>query len=237
MVLFFVYELKWAESPLLPPSITKNRQIITILTSLFFGWGSFGIWTFYYYSFNLNLRHFSPLWAGSTHFVFVIFGTLAALFVGLFMRKIGPSIVFCMSSVGFTCGCIISSVTPPSQTYWRNSFGMQVILAMGMDLSFPGASIILSDILPMEYQGMSGSLVNTVVNYATSLFLGMGTTVETQVLKHGADTLHGYRSALYLAIGLAGLGFLFSFSYMVEDLWKRHRARMAKNAQAQLEFS
>ena len=114
---------------------------------------------------------------------------------------------------------------------------MQVILAMGMDLSFPGASIILSDILPMEYQGMSGSLVNTVVNYATSLFLGMGTTVETQVLKHGADTLHGYRSALYLAIGLAGLGFLFSFSYMVEDLWKRHRARMAKNAQAQLEFS
>lgn len=237
LVAFFVYEIKWAENPLLPPEVTKNRQIITILTSLFFGWGSFGIWTFYYYSFNLNLRHFSPLWAGSTHFIFIIFGTLAAFFVALFMKRVGPSIVFCLSSIGFTCGCIIFSVTSPSQTYWRNSLGMQIVLAMGMDFSFPGSSIILSDLLPMEYQGMAGSLVNTIVNYATSLFLGMGTTVEAQVLKHGADTLKGYRSALYLGIGLGGIGFLFSFSYMVEDLWKRRSARMEKAAESQVDLA
>ncbi|KAG0671164.1 hypothetical protein C6P45_001177 [Maudiozyma exigua] len=230
LVAFFVYEIKWAEHPLLPPAVTKNRHIITILISLFFGWGSFGIWTFYYYSFNLNLRHFSPLWAGSTHFIFIIFGTLAAFFVAFFMKKIGPSIVFCLSSIGFTCGCIIFSVTPPSQTYWRNSLGMQVILAMGMDFSFPGSSIILSDELPMEYQGMAGSLVNTIVNYATSLFLGMGTTVEMQINKDGTNTLGGYRSALYLGIGLGGIGFLFSFSYMIEDLWKNHRLRMKARA-------
>lgn len=226
LVAFFVYEIKWAEYPLLPPAVTKNRHIITILISLFFGWGSFGIWTFYYYSFNLNLRHFSPLWAGSTHFIFIIFGTLAAFFVAFFMKRVGPSIVFCLSSIGFTCGCIIFSVTPPSQTYWRNSLGMQVILAMGMDFSFPGSSIILSDELPMEYQGMAGSLVNTIVNYATSLFLGMGTTVEMQINKDGTNTLGGYRSALYLGIGLGGIGFLFSCSYMIEDLWTKHRLRM-----------
>lgn len=237
LISFFIYEIKWAEHPLLPPAVTKNRNIITILISLFFGWGSFGIWTFYYYSFNLNLRHFSPLWAGSTHFIFIIFGTLAAFFVAFFMKKIGPSIVFCLSSIGFTCGCIIFSVTPPSQTYWRNSLGMQVVLAMGMDFSFPGSSIILSDELPMEYQGMAGSLVNTIVNYATSLFLGMGTTVEAQINKSGTNTLGGYRSALYLGIGLGGIGFLFSFSYMVEDLWRNHRLRMKRRVESQTNLS
>lgn len=237
LIAFFTYEIRWAKYPLLPREVTQNRHIITILTSLFFGWGSFGIWTFYYYSFNLNLRHFSPLWAGSTHFVFIIFGTIAAFVVALFMKKIGPSVIFCLSSIGFTCGCLIFSLTPPSQTYWRNSLGMQVVLAMGMDFSFPGSSIILSDLLPMEYQGMAGSLVNTIVNYASSLFLGMGTTVEMQINKDGKHTLKGYRSALYLGIGLGSIGFLFSFSYMAEDLWRRHRLRMKKRANAQVDLS
>ena len=113
LIAFFMYEIKWAKNPLLPPEVTQNRQIITILTSLFFGWGSFGIWTFYYYSFNLNLRHFSPLWAGSTHFIFIIFGTLAAFFVAFFMKKIGPSIIFCLSSIGFTCGCLLYTSPSP----------------------------------------------------------------------------------------------------------------------------
>ncbi|CCF56690.1 hypothetical protein KAFR_0B03940 [Kazachstania africana CBS 2517] len=225
LVAFFIYELKKAESPLLPPEVTKNRHIVTIIISLFLGWGAFGIWTFYYYAFNLNLRHFSPLWAGSTHFVFIIFGSLTAITVAFTINKVGPSVLFCLSSIGFTCGNIIFSVTSPDQTYWRNSLGMQIILALGMDLSFPGSSIILSDLLPMQYQGMSGSLVNTITNYATSLCLGMGTTAEVQYNNGGKDVLKGYRAALYVAIGLGALGFAFSFSYMAEDLWIRYRKR------------
>jgi hypothetical protein len=68
---------------------------------------------------------------------------------------------------------------------------------------------------------MAASLVNTVVNYSISIGVGIAGTVETRV-NHGGrteeDELSGYRSALYLGIGLSGLGVLTSLLF----LWKMH---------------
>ncbi|KAH7578787.1 Major facilitator superfamily (MFS) profile [Nakaseomyces glabratus] len=233
LLIFVVYEIKYATSPLLPPSVLENKKILMILAALFFGWGSFGIWTYYYYAFQLNLRKYTPLWAGGTHFMFVIWGTVAAFVVALTIKKVGPAVLLCFSMVAFDCGSIMLSVTPVHQTYWRMNVGMQIILSFGMDLSFPASSIILSDFLPMQYQGMAGSLVNTVVNYSTSLCLGMGNTVEQQYNAHGADLLKGYRSALYLAIGLASAGVCVSLVFLVTDIIaKRHRKRIESECES-----
>lgn len=220
LVAFIVYEIKYAKSPLLPESIFKNRRILMILAALFFGWGSFGIWTFYYYAFQLNLRHYTPLWAGGTHFMFVIWGTVAAFVVAVTIKRVGPAVLLCFAMIAFDCGSIMLSVTPVHQTYWKMNVGMQIILSFGMDLSFPASSIILSDFLPMQYQGMAGSLVNTVVNYSTSLCLGMGGTVEQQINKDKTNLLKGYRSALYLAIGLASAGVIISFIFLFVTIWE-----------------
>lgn len=225
---FIIYELKYAKSPLLPPVVAKNRHILTILAVIFFGWGSFGIWTFYYYAFQLNIRHLSTIWVGGTHTFFIIWGTVAAFICAFSIKKVGaPFILFC-SSVGFTVGSILLSFAPAKEVFWRTTFGMQIILACGMDLSFPAASIILSDFLPMQYQGMAGSLVNTIINYSTSLCLGMGTTVETSIKKNGDDTLKGYRGALYLAIGLAGIGVIIALTYLIETIWIERSRRLSK---------
>lgn len=119
------------------------------------------------------------------------------------------------------------SVTPIHETYFRSCLGAMIILSFGMDLSFPAASIILSDELPMQYQGMAGSLVNTVVNYSMSLFLGIGGTVERNVNKAGSDALKGYRAALYLAIGAASLGVFISGIFMIEKMCKKRKASSA----------
>jgi len=42
-----------------------------------------------------------------------------------------------------------------------------------MDISFPATTLILSDIVPPEYQGVTASMVNTVVNYSVSIGLGL----------------------------------------------------------------
>ncbi|EHN00711.1 YMR279C-like protein [Saccharomyces cerevisiae x Saccharomyces kudriavzevii VIN7] len=93
LVAFFAYEIKYAEVPLLPHAVTKNRHMIMILLAVFVGWGSFGIWTFYYVSFQLNLRHYSPVWTGGTYFVFAIFGTIAAIFCCLFYQETRASFI------------------------------------------------------------------------------------------------------------------------------------------------
>jgi hypothetical protein len=73
-------------------------------------------------------------------------------------------------------------------------------------MSFPAASILLSNQMPKEHQGVSASLVNTVVNYSVSLTLGIAGTLEGHINNGGQDLLKGYRGAWYLGIGLAASG-------------------------------
>jgi hypothetical protein len=60
-------------------------------------------------------------------------------------------------------------------------------------MSFPSGTLILSNAMPREHQGLAASLVNTIVNYSISIGLGLAATVESQVDRGGTDTLKGYR--------------------------------------------
>ncbi|CCK71401.1 borate transporter KNAG_0G03430 [Huiozyma naganishii CBS 8797] len=234
LTLFFIYEVHYAASPLLPRVITQNRHMVMILMALFLGWGSFGIFSFYYFAFLLNLRHYSTVWAGGTYFMFAIWGVVASVVVGLSIRKISASIILFFSMIAFDVGIIMLSVTPVKQTYFRMNLGTMIILSFGMDMSFPAAAIILSDSLPNQYQGMAGSLANTMVNYSMSLCLGMGSTVESQINQNGKDLLKGYRAAEYLGIGIASLAVILSLIYMCERLWIDRKERMESTSETNL---
>lgn len=213
---FFVLELKYVKQPLLPRSIF-NVRIGLVLLCMSLGWGLFGIWQYYYWSFMMDLRGYTPIATAFTYIPLLILGIVAALLVGFCMSKRrAPYIVF-GSMVGFMCGCIFLAILPVHQTFWKLSFGQMFLLAWGMDCSFPSASLILSDFLPKEHQGMAGSLVNTVVNYSVSLFLAISSTVELQILAKSGSTLDSYRAAAYFGVGVAGLAVLFSLVFIATE--------------------
>lgn len=89
-------------------------------------------------------------------------------------------------------------------------------------MSFPSGTLILSNAMPREHQGLAGSLVSTTVNYSISLGLGFAGTVESNINNGGRDVLRGFRGALYLGIGLAGLGVVVSICFMFVS-WRRYR--------------
>ena len=92
-----------------------------------------------------------------------------------------------------------------------------------MDMSFPASTVILSDSMPKEHQGLAASLVNTVVNYSISIGLGIGGTVEVNVNRGNRDLLRGYRGAWYTGAGLSGMGILFALYFVIsEHLQRRH---------------
>ncbi len=117
----------------------------------------------------------------------------------------------------FLTGNTLLATMPVHQTYWIQSFLSAAITVWGMDMSFPAATIILSDIIPKEHQGIAASLVATAVNYSTSIGLGIAGTVEVHVNHGGTDLLRGYRGAFYAAIGLDALGFLFSLLFVLGE--------------------
>jgi MFS family permease len=106
-----------------------------------------------------------------------------------------------------------------------------------MDMSFPAATLILSDAVKKEHQGIAASLVNTVVNYSISLGLGFAGTVEVYVNNGGQtpqDLLKGYRGAWYMGAGLAGAGMVISTIFSVK-VWRREKSAASRQEHQDVE--
>ena len=120
----------------------------------------------------------------------------------------------------FLLGNILIGTAHIKQTYWAQLFVCTIIIPWGMDMSFPAATIILSNSVEKKHQGIAASLVNTVVNYSISLGLGFAGTVEVYTNKGGQtehDAFMGLRHAYYMSFGLAGLGVVLSMMFVAKS--------------------
>nr|QFR37186.1 MFS transporter [Cyberlindnera americana] len=221
LIISFFYIEKKVQWPLLPKEV-MNLHTGLILAVVAFGWSSFSIYVFYYWSLLLNLKKYTPIEGGLTYGTFALFGWIAACSVGLFIRKVRPSYLLCAASFGFLVGISMLSCTPVDQTYFNMLLAQMIISSFGMDISFPASSLFLSDSLPKSHQGMASSLVSTMTNYAMSVSLGFAGTAEVHILEKTGDILKSYRAAMYVGAGLASLGCVFALvlhvmSYFWED--------------------
>ena len=119
----------------------------------------------------------------------------------------------------FLVGTILIGTAPVGETYWARTFVCTLIIPFGMDMSFPAATLIMSNSVDKKHQGVAASLVNTIVNYSISLALGFAGTVEAYTADGGltgADRLAGIRHAFYMAYGLAAGGLLLSIMFMAK---------------------
>lgn len=218
MIIFiaFVFIEKRVRHPLIPPGILKTDAIF-VLACISGGWSSFGIFAFYIWDLLELLRGLTPLLISAQYSPVAISGLCAAVTTGLILTHFRPPVVMLMSTTAFLVGGIIFATMPVHQSYWAQCFAGLIILPWGMDMSFPGATIVLSRAMPRRHQGIAGSLVNTFVNYSISIGLGLAGTVNSQVNDGGRDILAGYRGALYMGVGLAGLGVAVAVIFCIID--------------------
>jgi hypothetical protein len=221
--LFFVWELRVASKPLIPFH-ALTLDVSFVLGCIACGWASFGIWTYYLWLFLEHVRGKTPLMAAAQFVPPGISGLLASFTTGYLMSRIRPGWIMLFAMVAFTLGNVFVAIAPVHQTYWALTFVSLVVMPWGMDMSFPASTVLLSNAVERRHQGIAASLVTTVVNYSISLGLGFAGTVEVHV-NHGGKTFHdrllGYRGALYMGIGLGGLGVAVSVIYLVKSILKK----------------
>ncbi|RDW84034.1 MDR family MFS transporter [Aspergillus mulundensis] len=215
---FFVIEFKFAKHPLIPFH-AFSTDVSFVLGCVATGWGCFGTWIYYSWRFLLDSRGATPLLASAQFVPPGISGLLASFATGFLMSRIRPPLIMCMSLTAFTVGTVLITIAPVDQTYWALTFVSMIVIPWGMDMSFPAATLMLSNAVAREHQGLAASLVTTIVNYSISLSLGFAGTIESQIVKGDSaeERLKGYRSALYFAIGLGGLGLGISVLYTVKS--------------------
>lgn len=224
LAMFFVFmwiECRHAENPLLPFD-AFNADVGFVLGALACGWSMFGIWALYLVLILENIRDLSPLLTSIWLLPILATGLAASLITGVLLgpAKFRPATVMTIALVFFLTGIVIFTTGPIDQIYWGQTFVSIFVIPFGMDMSFPAGTLILSNAVKKEHQGIAASLVATVVNYSISLGVGFAGTVEVHVNNGGAnkaDLLMGYRGALYMGIGLAGLGLLICLIYLVKD--------------------
>ena len=143
-------------------------------------------------------------------------GLLSALAVGKLLGKVHASWIMVAGQVAYTVGSLLAALRTPGSIYWTYFFFSVLVITVGMDTSFPAATIIFSNAVAHEYQGMGASIVMTIINYSISLGLGFAGTMETNINHEGVtnkDKLLGYRGALWFSVGLAGFGLITSLVF------------------------
>ena len=209
---FLFIEMK-AKEPIMPPSIWSVKGFPGVLACIALGWSSFGIYMFFLVQIFIVLREETPLLTTALLSPLVIFGIAATILVSLLYSRI-PGHFLLMASMFFFCsGNVLIATVPPDQTYWGEIFVSTVVVPFGVDISYPAASLIISNSVPIEQQGVAASMLNTVINWSVALGLGIAGTVESERLRRGAMILQGYRSALYAGIGLSGAGFFVAIFF------------------------
>ncbi|KAL4885428.1 major facilitator superfamily domain-containing protein [Aspergillus karnatakaensis] len=220
----FGYIERKAAFPLIPfAAITPD--IGFVLATLACGWAAFGVWVFYGWEFVQNFRGISPLFACLQFSPAAISGLVCAFTTGLILQKLPANVVMMISAAAFCIADILYATMPIKQTYWAQLFVSVLVMPWGMEMSFPASNILLSNAMPQEHQGVSASLVATIMNYAISLGLGFGAIVETHLNKNGSDLLRGYRGAWYLGVGLSGSGIILTLFFALHEHRKSVRTK------------
>ena len=204
--LFVLVEARTA-SPIMPLDIWAQPGFGGVVLCIALGWGSFGIFLWYMVQLMEEFRHESPLLATAQLSPVVLSG-LAATMTMAFMhnRRVRGQHMLALALCAFCVGNVLLAITPVSSTYWSYMFVSFLVIPFGMDISYPAASLIVSDALPKNRQGVGASMINTVVNLSISFGLGIAGTVDVHTDKGGEDPLSGQRGANYVGVGLSGLG-------------------------------
>lgn len=203
-----------AKYPLLPVH-KLSTDTIFVMACIAAGWASFGIWVYYTWLLMTNLRHQNPLLSSAQFVPVALSGLCAAMSTGYILARTSPSTVMIAAMIAFVVGSVLVATVPVSQIYWAQTFVSFVVMPWGMDMSFPAATIILSNAMPASHQGLAASLVNTAINYSISIGLGVAGTIESQISHGEPDLLKGYRGAYYMGIGFASLGAGVSVLYAI----------------------
>lgn len=114
-------------------------------------------------------------------------GILFALSSVWLVKRMGVAWTMFFAMLNFLIGSILLGTVPLHQTYFAQIFLSVLIMPGAMNLSFPSATMLLSNSLPKEKQGIAASLVSTMVNYCISCGLGLAGSIHRQFFQHAAE--------------------------------------------------
>lgn len=145
---------------------------------------------------------------------FTVGGVLAAITAAWLIPRLSAQYIIAIGSGAVLIANLLLATMPEQQIYWQTAFWALAIAAFSPDFIFTAAQIIASNSVDRAHQGIAGSLIGTLLTYGMSTGLGFGGTIEVYTNGNGTDKIRGYRNALYLGVGFAGVSLFMSLLFV-----------------------
>jgi EmrB/QacA subfamily drug resistance transporter len=220
----FVLIEQRAKHPLLPLRIVLDRNRGgSFLSSLLVGTAMLGTFLSLTYYFQGTL-HYSAMKSGFAFVPFSIGIITGAMLASRFLPRIGPRWVMVGGLTLATVGLILFSQLDVSSTYVTLVLPAEVIVSLGMGLSFVAlSSTSLIGVQPAD-AGVASALVNATQQTGSSMGAALINTIATSatatyLATHGssaaalrAGAIHGYTTSFIFAAIMLGLAAVTAFT-------------------------
>lgn len=237
---FSYWEMKVAQDPILPFNIWTAPSFGILLLVIFFSFMSISIFFWYMNIYMITIREDSLIQVGVQYLPLTIGGGAMAFVAAWLVTRLPAQVIICAGCLA-TLGCnLLVATIPLKLTYWAMGFPALFLSAFTIDLIVTSAQIITNNSVPVQYQGVAGSLVGTLLSYGMSTGLGFAGTVEVNTSGAGQskeELLHGYHMAAYLGVGLAAVAFMTSAAFIripkdTREGWNDGRDRPVQDSKA-----
>ncbi|KAF2182100.1 MFS general substrate transporter [Zopfia rhizophila CBS 207.26] len=205
-----VYIEGWvAQQPLLPADMFNVRSMKTLVLSLFFQYGVFGIYLFYASFYIEEVLHATPLQTSAWFAPMCVGGLILATIGGLILHLLPGTILLVLSGACYILSMLLFAIIPHNPNYWAYIFPAMICATSGIDITYNVTNIFMTTSMPKARQGLAGALINSVLFLGISFFLGMADLAVTQTADRGRR--ESYKVAFWFAVGCAGFALVVMF--------------------------
>ena len=214
LAVFAYWEMKLAKDPILPFNIWKAPSFGYLTVALFFSFMSIGIYLWYMNLYMQTIRGDSLIRVGVQWLPITIGGFFAAFFAGWLIPRVPAQGIIGLGCLAIVIMQVLLATIPAHLTYWAMAFPAMLASALTIDLIVTSGQIVVSNTVPIEHQGVAGSLIGTLLSYGMSTGLGFAGTVEVNTFEGGKNLLRGYHSAAYLGLALGAAALVLSIGFI-----------------------
>ncbi|KAH8883782.1 MFS general substrate transporter [Thozetella sp. PMI_491] len=214
----FIYIEGWvAACPLLPFDLFKPKHMGKMVISLFFAYGTFGVFLFYASYHIQTVMNIPPLLTAMWFAPMAVGGIVIALVGGFTLHILPGRILFIISGLGHLASALLFALIPDGANFWAFIFPAMIAATIGIDITWNVSNV----------QGVAGAVICSLLFLGISFFLGIADLVVGEVKNHGQD--NSEKVAFYVATATAGISLiLFAFIDVGKATSQRQRAEAAR---------
>ena len=202
--------------PLLPLRVvTERNRGGSYLASLLIVVGMFGMFIFVSY-YMQQILHYSAAKAGIAFLPFALGVIAAAGTATNLLPKVGPRITMTAGLLITSAGLLWLTQIGVHTSYWTHLFPQQIVMSLGMGLSFTALSSTALTNVPERDSGVASAMVNTTQQVGASLGAALlntiaATATATYIASHGPRlaanaVVHGFSVALGVGAAVVAAG-------------------------------